>query len=148
MKTLHYRIKINAPREKVWEAILGEETFRQWTAAFCPHSYFEGEWKKGARMRFIANDNGTLHGMISEIAELKPHEFVSIRHIGVLEDGVENTSSEAMKEWLPAFENYTFNQTPTGTEVIVDMDTAPSYVDFFNETWPKALQKLKEISEK
>ena len=46
-------------------------------------------------------------------------------------------------------ENYTLEDKDGGTEVIIDLLNLPEeYKDMFNDMWPKALEKLKEISEK
>jgi uncharacterized protein YndB with AHSA1/START domain len=47
MEKLHFSIVIKAQREKVWEKILGEETYPLWTDVFMPGSHFEGDWKEG-----------------------------------------------------------------------------------------------------
>lgn len=85
--------------------------------------------------------------MTSVIAENRPHEFLSIRHLGIIKDGVEDTESEEARSWAPAFENYTFSASGTSTELAVDMDVTPEFEEYMVETWPKALAKLKAISE-
>jgi hypothetical protein len=87
-------------------------------------------------------------GMVSVIKENRPHEFISIEHKGIVHKGMEDTESEEARKWTPAFENYTFRQRNGGTEVLVDTDTADEFASEFKETWPKALQTLKELSEK
>jgi hypothetical protein len=47
-----------------------------------------------------------------------------------------------------AHENYTFKESDGSTEVLVDMDSNGEYKALFEEAWPKALLKLKELSEK
>ena len=86
--------------------------------------------------------------MVSRIAENKLYEFISIEHLGIVQNGVEDTTSEAARKWTPAFENYTFNDKDGATEVLVDMDAEDEYVQMFNEMWPKGLRKLKELTEK
>ena len=56
MKKLTYSININAPAEIVFEMMLGEATYKQWTAAFNPTSDFEGGWNKGDKIYFIGYD--------------------------------------------------------------------------------------------
>lgn len=34
---LHFTITINAPKEKVWDTMLQDTTFREWTAPFNPN---------------------------------------------------------------------------------------------------------------
>ena len=46
MKTLHFSIKINAPVEKVWQSMLGAETYKVWAAEFAPDSFYEGSWDR------------------------------------------------------------------------------------------------------
>jgi uncharacterized protein YndB with AHSA1/START domain len=148
MQKLHFSIIINAPKQKVWDTMLGDKTYRQWTEAFGAGSYFVGSWDQGADMKFLApNDKGGTGGMISRIKENRPYEYLSIEHLGVIEDGKEDTTSEAVKKWAGALENYTFRETNGATEVLVDMDIEDSYQKMFEEMWPKALQKLKEITE-
>jgi hypothetical protein len=145
MKTLHFEISIKAPRPTVWSMMLEPETYKQWTAAFVPGSYYEGSWEKGAKIRFLSPEG---QGMVSEIAENRKHEFISIRHLGIIKDGKEDTESQEARSWAPAYESYTFEQSSADTRVLVDMDIEPQYADMFNEVWPRALARLKEICEK
>jgi uncharacterized protein YndB with AHSA1/START domain len=150
MTTQHYSIHINAPKEKVWDTMIGEKTYREWTSAFNEGGRFEGSWDQGSKILFIGLDpeTGKEGGMVSCIKENRPHEFISIEHLGIMKDGVEDTTSEEAKKWFPAYENYTFTEKDGSTEVSVDIDVAEEYADMFKETWPNALTKLKEISEK
>jgi len=150
MATQHYSILINAPKEKVWNTMLDQDTYREWTKVFNEGGRYEGNWEEGSKILFIGPDpeTGKEGGMVSRIKENRKYEFVSIEHLGILKDGVEDTTSEEAKKWAPAFENYTFTEKEGGTEVSVDLDMADEFTDFFNETWPKGLAKLKEISER
>lgn len=144
MKTLHFSKTVNASADKVWNTMLEDETYRQWTRAFTEGSHFEGSWEEGEKILFLDSDGG---GMVATIAESRPHEFISIKHIGVIRDGVEDTDSEEARKWAPAFENYTFTEEDGKTTVTVDMDIEEEHEEMFNEVWPKALQKLKELAE-
>lgn len=57
------------------------ETFKAWTAEFAEGSYFEGSWNAGRKIRFLVPDGS---GMTSTIAESRPHEFISIKHLGIV----------------------------------------------------------------
>jgi hypothetical protein len=52
------------------------------------------------------------------------------------------------KEWTPAYENYSLTKIGNDIKFEVNMDAAENFVDMFNEMWPKALKKLKEIAER
>jgi hypothetical protein len=86
--------------------------------------------------------------MVSRIAENKPYEFISIEHLGIVHNGVEDTTSAEARKWAPAYENYTFKEKDGATEVLVDIDIDEKEAETFNNMWPAALQKLKEIAEK
>ena len=149
MKKTYFSIFINAPVSKVWDTMLDDATYRTWTAAFHEGSYYKGDWSKGSKILFLGpNDDGTEGGMVSRIAENRLHEFVSIEHQGIINKGVEDTTSEEAKKWTPSFENYTFTEKDGGTELSIDVDVLPEYEEMMTGTWPKALEKLKEISEK
>lgn len=153
MKKINLNIHINAPVEKVWDIVIGDATYREWTAVFCPGSYFKGDWSKGSKILFLGPDpeaqtEGAEGGMVSEIAEHIPHTFISIKHNGYIKNGIEDTESDAVKAWAPSFENYSFEAQDGGTKFTLDMDATDEYYDFFMETWPKALEKIKEISER
>jgi hypothetical protein len=153
MQTLHQSIFIQAPREKVWDTMLSEETYSEWTKPFSPDSSsvgtYKGSWEKGSKIIFIGTDeDGGESGMVSFIAENKPYEFISIEHKGLYANGIEDTSSEEAAKWAPAYENYTFVSINGGTELSIDVQVADEYLQMFKDTWPKALQSLKVLSEK
>ncbi len=45
-------------------------------------------------------------------------------------------------------ENYTLKENGGTTELNIDMDSNAEFKNYFSETWPKALEKVKELSEK
>lgn len=151
MKRLKFTTTINASAQKVYDTMLGlsnKETYNQWVAVFNPTSTFEGSWQKGSKIYFVGYDeNGKKAGMVSEIVEHIPAEFVSVRHYGFLQDGEEITTGELVEKWSGGFENYTFSETNGITTVIVDLDTIDEYVGYFNESYPKALVALKNSLE-
>ncbi|MEX0778757.1 MAG: SRPBCC domain-containing protein [Balneolales bacterium] len=148
MKKLEFIILIDAPREKVWEIMLNEKYYREWTEIFSPGSHFVGSWSEGSKIHFLApNKAGQMSGMVSRVKEYRPYDYISIEHLGFVENGKEDTSSEAVKNFAGAHENYTLKDRVGNTELFVEMDTEDEYEEMFDNTWPKALQKLKELTE-
>lgn len=130
--------------------MLDDETYPKWTDVFMPGSYYEGSWEKGSKILFLApNEDGKPEGMVAQIVESKPYDFVSIEHQGQVRDGVEDTTSDEVKAWVGAHENYTFTEKDGGTEVVVDLEgiAGEDFIAMFNDMWPKALAKLKTIAE-
>ncbi|MBE0539057.1 MAG: SRPBCC domain-containing protein [Ignavibacterium sp.] len=149
MQKLRFSIEINAPKEKVWDTMLEDKTYRIWTDTFSSGSHYVGAWDKGSKILFLGpNEKGIMGGMVSRIKENRKHEYISIEHLGIVHDGVEDTTSDAVKPWAGSLENYTFKNLNGKTELLVDIDINDEYKDMFNDMWPKALQKLKELSEK
>lgn len=143
-KTLEFVIQIQAPRERVWETMIAPATYEQWSAEFCAGSHFKGSWAQGERIQFLTPDGD---GMSSVIQENRPYELISIRHLGAINAGVEDFTSEKVLSWAPAYETYSFTDVPGGTELRVTMDTILEYEDFIREAFPKALQRLKALCE-
>ena len=84
--------------------------------------------------------------LFSRIAENIPNEFISIHHLGILDGDKEILDGPEVEGWGDALENYSFSENNGVTTVSVEMDTKEDYVDYFNETWPKALEILKKLS--
>ncbi len=148
MKKINLSIQINASLEKVWEALLGKNSYPIWTEAFSADSNVVGTWEKGSKLYFTSpNEEGGQDGMVSEVADLRVNEWVSILHRGFLKNGVEDFDSPEVKSWTPAYENYTLKPMNGGTEFTVDMDSADDYYEMFMQMWPEALERLKELSE-
>ena len=145
MKKIHFKTIINTPAEKAWNTMLKDETYRQWTTAFTKGSHFRGSWEKGEKILFLDPDS---NGMVSVIAENRLHEFISIKHVGLIKNGVEDTESDEAKKWAPAYENYTFKEENGKTTLSIDMDIEEEYEEMFTELWPNALERLKNLCEK
>lgn len=143
-KTLHYSMFISAPRQHVWDVMLGPEGYKQWTSDFAEGSYYEGSWEQGQKIRFLTPEG---EGMFSTIEESRPYEFVAIHHLGTVRNGSEDTQSEEARQWGDAWEKYELRDLNGGTEVIVDVDTPEEMEVFMQETWPKALGRLKATCE-
>lgn len=152
MQRLQFTKEINASAQKVYETMLGlkdKSAYEHWTSAFNPTSTYEGTWEKGSKIHFVGVDeNGKKGGMVSEIVEHQPAKFISIRHYGFLDGDIEVTTGEQVEKWAGRHENYSYQENNGITTVTVDIDTLGEYLDYFNNTYPLALDRLKEFSER
>lgn len=151
MKTLHFTHRFAAPPERVHQVMLNKPSYEQWTKYFNPDggSSFEGDWSPRSTMRFVgASEDGKVSGMLSRVQEQRPGERVHVEHIGLVVDGREDTTSDFVREWVPAHEIYTFTPVEGGTELAVQVDVADAQAGEFAAIWPKALATLKELVEK
>lgn len=145
MQRLEFEIVIDAPREKVWNTMLEEPTYGEWTAAFSPGSGFEGSWAEGSEINFV-DPSGS--GMHARVVENREFEYVELQHIGMIADGKVDTTSPEIAEWAPALESYEFVDADGATLLKVLMETDPKHAPMFEELWPKALDGLKAIAER
>lgn len=152
MKPLQFQKEIKAPAKKVHETMLGlldKSTYEYWTSVFNPTSTYEGNWEKGTKIYFVGVDkNGKKGGMVSEIEDHRREEFVSIRHYGFLDGDVEITTGEQVEQWAGGHENYSFREVNGITTVTIDIDVTEEHLGYFNEKYPLALDKLKELAER
>ena len=152
MKKVQFKVSINAPANKIYDFMLGIKsklTYEQWTSLFNPTSTYEGSWDKGNKILFIGVDEkGEKGGMVSKIAENIPNRFVSIQHYGIIKAEKEIREGPEVEKWANGFENYTFEENNGTTTVTVDLDTNEDFLEYMNQIYPKALDKLKELCEK
>lgn len=144
MEKLVFSTSITASPEKVWNILWTDASYRKWTAAFMEGSYAVTDWKEGSKVLFL---DGRGMGMVSRIAVNRPNEYMSIEHLGEVKDGVEDTTSDRVKAWAGAHENYTLKKNNDQTELTIDMDITEEFKEMFAQIWPKALANVKQLSE-
>ena len=144
MEKLKFKITIDASREKVWDVLWNDDTYPIWTAPFSPGSKAETDWQEGSKILFLdASDRG----MVSRVKENRANEYMGIEHLGYYNKGVEDFDSPEVKSWAGSTENYTLLTIDGKTELTVDSDISPDHKEMFESIWPKALEKVKELSE-
>lgn len=110
--------------------MLEQESFRHWTSEFTEGSYYEGSWEQGSKIRFLSPAG---EGMVAEIAESRPFAFISIRNLGFIKGGIDDTESPAARAWAPAYENDTFLEKNGTTDVVIDLDTNAEFEKMFSD---------------
>ena len=141
MQTKTFTKSINAPKEKVWQALWNDENYRQWTSVFSEGSYAVTDWQQGSKVHFLSADGG---GMYSVIDRMVPSEVMSFKHQGEIKEGVEQPLNEA---WAGASETYTLTQQNSHTLLTVTLEMLESDAAYFDTIFPTALQKVAEIAE-
>ena len=144
MERVKFNVNINAPKEKVWNVLWKDDTYRKWTSVFSEGSKAVSDWKEGSKIQFLDAKND---GMYSTITKCIENEIMNFTHIGVVKDGVEQPLDEATKNWSGSAENYGLSETDGITTLVVEMDIIPEYLDYFNKTFPLALDLVKKLSE-
>lgn len=148
MKTLSYSIEIEAPIEKVYAAVTEKSNFETWTSLFGEESTYEGDWIKGETMRFTSKGpNGQLQGLICKVAELRVNEMIYLQPYGLIENGVSFTEGLKVEGLDDNYEKYYFKTKGDVTELTVESRIRADVEDFFEQTWPAALNRIKGICE-
>jgi uncharacterized protein YndB with AHSA1/START domain len=145
MKKLVYKINIEAPKQKVWNTMLQPDSYKKWVASSWPGSFYKGSWEQGEQIRFIGKDGS---GTLAQIKDLNLYKNIDAEHIAILLNGVvEDTTSDLARNWVGITEKYTFSETDGKTELTVTINTNPEWEKMFDDGWPNALMKLKELCE-
>lgn len=143
MKEIQFSIQINASKERVWTTLWDDITFRDWANIIDEGTYMKGVMKEGNEIQFISSVNG--YGVTSLVEKLNPNEFVLFRHS---EDTKESGQKEREKEWTGGTESYSLTEKNGVTTLIVKTDVPLELEETFNISFPKALERIKTLTEK
>ncbi|MDJ0377072.1 SRPBCC domain-containing protein [Cryobacterium sp. PH31-L1] len=144
MESLRFSVDVGAPAQHVWNVMLDLDTYREWTGAFHEGSTYEGSWNEGDEIRFLGpNADGTASGLFGTIVENRPHEFVSIRYLGDIENDVENRAGPA----VGLHESYSFSETDGVTTLVVELEVPDEWADDMRGMWAEAIVTIKRLAE-
>ncbi|WP_262148147.1 SRPBCC family protein [Chryseobacterium foetidum] len=145
METLDYEIIINAPKEKVWDALFGNENYGKWTQFFSPGSQMKTDWEVGGKTYFT-NPEG--EGMVSTIDSLEKPDQVIFKHLGMVDkDGVEDTESMEIKQWSGCFEKYILIDYDGQTKLHVEVQVEKDWREHMNKGFTQGLEVVKNLAE-
>ena len=143
MKKLQFSIEVKAPREKVWNTLWEDKTFRDWASIIDEGTYMVGEMKEGNEVQFISSVSG--YGVTSLIEKLAPNEFALFRQMTDTKEGGEQ---EREKEWTGGTESYSLAEKYRVTTLTVEIDVPLGQEETFKVRFPKALERIKILAEK
>lgn len=143
MKDMRFTIEINAVREKVWDTLWQDKTFRQWAGIIDPGTYMSGEMKEGNEIQFISAENG--YGVTSLVEKLVAGEFVLFRHMA---DTKDHGESEREKDWTGGTESHSLVEKDGVTTLTIEFNVPTELEEIFKVRFPKALERVKELAER
>jgi hypothetical protein len=141
MQRLQFSIEMRAPKERVWNTLWEDKTFRDWANIVDEGMYMVGEIKEGNQVQFISSVSG--YGVTSLIEKLALNEFVSLRQMTDTKDG-----GQREREWAGGLENYSLAEDDGVTTLTIEVDTPPGQEETFGARLPKALERIKTLAEK
>lgn len=141
MKELQFSIEIHATKEKVWNTLWQDETFREWAGIIDPGTHLVGDLKEGNEVQFIS---GNGYGVTSLVEGLTPGECLLLRHHA---DTKEEGKREREKEWTGGKERYSLTEKDGTTMLTTAFDVPPELEEYFKINYPKALERVKILAE-
>jgi hypothetical protein len=144
MKTLEFNININAPKEKIWKILWENKTYTDWVSVFCEGTYAVSNWNEGDTIHFLTP---TGEGMNSIIEKKIDNQYMAFKHISEMKNFEAMPIDDTASEWTGCREIYELIQEENSVQLLVKMDALEKYVDYFNTTFQKALERVKQLSE-
>ncbi len=142
LETLKFSIDINAKAEYVWFVLWNTTHYNSWTSAFSEGgSFTHSDWKVGSNVQFV---NAEYDGIYAKIIENISNQKMVFRHIGGVRNKIEQGADPI---WENALEQYLLTTKNDKVILEVHLDSPSDYASFFNKTFPKALQKIKQQAE-
>jgi len=139
---LQFSIDIDAEKTKIWNALWNENSYRDWASVFFEGSYaITDNWKEGSKVLFLAPDQS---GIYSIIETHIPNKTIRFKHIGNVLNGKEQPIDDETKTWSGATETYTLTKGTENYTLTVEIDILDEHLNFMTNTFPKALEKVKE----
>lgn len=142
MNQLQFSVEIHTPKQHVWNTLWQDVTFRDWAGIVDPGTHMVGELKEGSEVQFISA-NG--YGVTSLIEKLTPGKFLLLRHSADTQDSGANTRK---KQWSGGTESYRLSEKDGITTLVAAFDVPTELEAIFNESYPKALARVKALAER
>jgi uncharacterized protein YndB with AHSA1/START domain len=143
LRTIEKTVDVAAPPERVWDVLLDDSTYRQWTAAFTPGSSAETDWQEGSTARFL-DPSGS--GMLGRIVVSRRPEVLEIEYLGMVSAGQDDTDSEVARDYNGGKETYRLTRTPDGTHLAIAADMGEEHYDDMSAAWDRALVEVQELA--
>lgn len=140
---MQFSVEIHATKEKVWDTLWQDETLRQWAGIIDPGTYMVGELKEGNEVQYISAENG--YGVTSLVDTCVPNEYLLLKHQA---DTKNSGKDQRDDEWTGGDESYQLSEKDGITTLTVAFDVPSNLEEYFNEAYPKALAKVKELAER
>jgi len=142
---LEFEKQLSAPIESVWDALIDSEKYQRWAKAFSPNSQFTGDWQEGGSIEFSEPGRGGTRAIVEDFA---PYTRMRARHVSIVRgDGSEDVESEDAKKWIGTTETYSLRALEGSTQLLVEIETHEDFGEMFKQSWPEALELLREVCE-
>ena len=143
MKKIRFSVSIKASQQHVWDTLWGETTFREWAGIIDPGTYMVGELAEGSEVQFISSENG--YGVTSLVHKSVPGKLLILKHHADTKDfGIRNRA----EEWSGGEEIYELTERRGETILAATFDVPLQMEGYFQNVYPKALERVKVLAER
>lgn len=149
MQKMKFSVEIKAPREKVWDTLWQDTTFRDWSSIIDPGTYMEGKLQEGNEVNFIGNsDGGANFGVTSRVEKLIPNKFILFSRIADIKVDKDGSIEKRDTQWTGGVESYELEESNGKVTLSVTQDVPDELVEYFETKYPKALERVKILAGK
>lgn len=143
-RTIRKTITIHAPKEHVWEAMMQDKYYQEWTAEFSEGSNVETDWELGSNAVFTDKSGS---GIIGRVVEKEPYKMIAVEFEGLVREGQEDYESEEARRVKGSRESYVLTEESGSTRLDTSSEMGEEYYEQMSQAWDRALQKLKQLAE-
>ena len=140
---MQFTLEIHATKDRVWDTLWQDETFREWAGIIDPGTYMVGDLKESNEVQYISAENG--YGVTSFVEKLIPNEFLLLKHSA---DTQGSGTQEREKEWTGGQESYRLTEKDGTTTLTVAFGVPQQMEEYFKIHYPKALDRVKILAER
>jgi uncharacterized protein YndB with AHSA1/START domain len=141
MQEMRFSVEIRAAKEKIWDTLWSDETFRDWAGIIDSGTHLVGELKESNEVQFIS---GNGYGVTSLVEKLIPGEYLVLKHKADTQDAGQNARDD---QWTGGKEVYELKEEDGATTLTITFDVPTELVEAMNGSYPKALERIKILAE-
>ncbi|HVS79560.1 MAG TPA: SRPBCC domain-containing protein [Candidatus Paceibacterota bacterium] len=148
MKSIRHSIEIDAPKEKIWQVLWDDKTFRDWANIIDQGTYMTGTLQEGAEVNFIGNSDGKVrYGVSSKVEKLIPLKLISFRKVEDIKVADDGSIEKRDDQWTGGVESYELEEHDGQVTLSIIEDVPDELVEYFENTLPKVLERIKALAE-
>ena len=149
MQNMQHSIEIDASKEKIWNVLWSDNTFRDWSSIIDEGTFMVGNLEEGSEVNFIGNKTeGVSYGVTAKVEKLTPNELISFTRIADIQVNEDGSISKRDKQWAGSLESYELEEHDHKITLSITQDVPEELVEYFQAKLPQALERIKELAEK
>jgi hypothetical protein len=148
MKKIQHSIEINASKEKIWETLWSDKTFRDWSNIIDEGTYLDGELEEGNEINFIgSSEGGASYGVTSKIEKLIPNQFILLAKTADIIVDKDGKIEKRAEQWTGGMESYELEDNNGNVKLTIIEEIPDELLEYFDAKIPEVLKRVKVLSE-